>query len=76
MNIYVGMGNGGQCGGWVVRSPLDDIPSTIKAIEHIAMAAMPDLSIVVEHYPIAFGTQVNDPVVCKCPSLYHCLTHA
>jgi hypothetical protein len=76
MSIYVRMGNGGKCGGWVIRSPHDDIPSTIKAFKHIAMATMLNLLIVVEHYPIAFGTQVNDPMVCKCRSLYHFLTHA
>lgn len=76
MNIYVGMGNGGHCGGWVVRSPLDDIPSTMKAFKHIAMATTLDLSNVVEHCPIAFGTQISDLVVCKCRYLYHFLTHA
>lgn len=59
----------------MVRSPLDDIPFAIKALKHITITVH-DLSITVKHYPTAFGTQVNDPMVCKCHFLYHLLTHA
>ncbi|CAM6026895.1 unnamed protein product [Sphagnum balticum] len=61
MSTYVGMGSGGRCGGWAVRSPPDDIPFAIKALKHIAIA-VPDLSIAAEHYRTAFGAQVSDPV--------------
>jgi methylmalonyl-CoA/ethylmalonyl-CoA epimerase len=61
MSTYVGMGSGGRCGGWSVRSPPDDIPFAIKALKHIAIA-VPDLTIAAEHYRTAFGAQVSDPV--------------
>lgn len=62
MCTHVGTGSGGRSGGTTVRNPPEDIPFAVKGLKHIAIA-VPNISLAAEHYRIAFGAQVSDPVV-------------
>lgn len=63
MCTHVGTGSGGRSGGTAVRNPPEDIPFAVKGLKHIAIA-VPNIALAAEHYRIAFGAQVSDPVVC------------
>lgn len=45
-----------------MKGPPEDLPYTIKGLNHIAIA-VPDLSAASEHYRNIFGAHVSEPLV-------------